>query len=80
MKRFKIFLKSEKDIKEAMKHPHKLRAGAKKRKKLKSKEDKFHAVMKEWKRGTLMSGSGQKVTDRKMAIAIAMSESGQGKK
>jgi hypothetical protein len=34
-------------------------------------------VMREKKRGTLKSGSGRKVTSRKQAIAIAMSESGQ---
>lgn len=36
--------------------------------------------MKEWKRGTLHSGSGQIVTNPKQAIAIGMSESGQGNK
>ena len=37
-------------------------------------------VMKEYKSGALKSSSGQKVTDRKQAVAIAMSESGQKKK
>jgi hypothetical protein len=38
--------------------------------------DKVHKVMGEYKRGTLHSGSkkGPKVTNRKQAIAIAMSE------
>jgi hypothetical protein len=36
--------------------------------------DKIHKVMKEEKEGTLKSGSGKKVTDRKQAIAIALSE------
>jgi len=36
-------------------------------------------VMRERKRGTLKSGSGRKVTSRKQAIAIAMSESGQSR-
>lgn len=30
--------------------------------------------MKEYKKGTLKSGSGKKVTKRKQAIAIALSE------
>ena len=38
--------------------------------------DKVHKVMHEYKTGTLHSGSkkGPKVTNRKQAIAIAMSE------
>jgi hypothetical protein len=38
--------------------------------------EKMHKVMKEYKMGTLHSGSsrGPKVTDRKQAIAIAISE------
>lgn len=43
-------------------------------------DKKVKKVMKEYKAGTLKSGSGQKVTDRKQAVAIAMSESGQAKK
>jgi hypothetical protein len=35
---------------------------------------KVHKVMKEKKEGTLKSGSGQKVTSRKQAVAIALSE------
>lgn len=35
--------------------------------------------MSEHKAGTLLSGSGAKVTSRKQAVAIAMSESGQSK-
>jgi len=31
-------------------------------------------VMKEYKEGTLKSGSGKKVTKRKQAVAIALSE------
>jgi hypothetical protein len=41
---------------------------------------KVSRVMKEHKRGTLRSGSGRKVKNRKQAIAIAMSESGQSGK
>lgn len=35
---------------------------------------KVEKVMREKKRGTLRSGSGQKVTSRKQAIAIGLSE------
>ncbi len=63
----------DKVIKKAMKHPDKLGAGAKKRKHLPAK-DKVEVVMKEFKRGTLNSGSGQKVTNPKQAIAIGLSE------
>ncbi len=65
--------------KEAMHHPDKLGAGAKKRKKLPAKE-KVGVVLSEFKRGTLNSGSGAKVTKRPQAIAIAMHEAGISKK
>lgn len=65
--------KKEERAKKAMKHPDKLGAGAKKRKKLPAKE-KVGVVMKEFKRGTLNSGSGAKVTNPKQAIAIGLSE------
>ena len=71
--------KHEKTVKKAMKHPDKLGAGAKKRKHLKAK-DKVEVVMKEFKRGTLNSGSGKKVTNPKQALAIGYSEAGKGKK
>jgi len=35
---------------------------------------KIHKVMSEKKEGTLKSGSGKKVTSRKQAVAIALSE------
>lgn len=35
---------------------------------------KVHKVMREFKSGTLKSSSGQRVTSRKQAVAIAMSE------
>ena len=35
---------------------------------------KVHKVMKEYKEGTLKSGSGGKVKNRKQAVAIALSE------
>ena len=38
---------------------------------------KVHTVMKEHKQGTLKSGSGKKVTSRKQAVAIALSEARQ---
>jgi len=66
-------------IKKAMKHPDKLGAGAKKRRKLAPK-DKKKVVMEEFKRGTLNSGSGQKVTNPKQAVAIAYSEARRAKK
>jgi len=65
--------KHEKRIKKAMRHKDVLGAGAKKRKKLPPK-DKVEVVMKEFKRGTLNSGSGSKVTNPKQAIAIGLSE------
>ena len=37
-------------------------------------KSKIHKVMKEKKQGTLKSGSGKKVTSRKQAVAIALSE------
>jgi|GEM_PF-1793360 len=43
-------------------------------------QEKVKTVMKEFKEGTLHSSSGDKVTNPKQAIAIAMSESGQSKK
>lgn len=49
------------------------------KKKVKGK-NKVGIVMGEYKRGTLRSGSGKKVTNKKQAIAIAMHESGQTKK
>ena len=46
----------------------------------KSKADKKVAkVMREHKKGKLKSSSGKKVTNRKQAIAIAMSEAGKSK-
>jgi hypothetical protein len=43
--------------------------------------DKVEKAMHEKKRGTLKSGSGKKVTSRKQAIAIGLSEARQeGKK
>jgi hypothetical protein len=42
-------------------------------------KSKVEKVMHEHKKGTLRSGSGEKVKSRKQAIAIAMSESGQSK-
>lgn len=47
----------------------------------KSKKDKkVEKVMGEYKRGELKSGSGAKVTSKKQAVAIAMSEAGMSKK
>jgi hypothetical protein len=66
-------------VKKAMHHPDVLGAGAKKRKHLKPK-DKVGVVMSEFKRGTLHSGSGEKVTNPRQGIAIALSEAGLSKK
>jgi len=41
--------------------------------------DKVQKVMHEFKSGKLKSSSGSKVTDRKQAIAIALSEARRGK-
>lgn len=49
------------------------------------KKDKVGKVMSEYKRGTLRTGKpgpgkGGKVTSRKQAIAIALSEAGKSRK
>lgn len=46
----------------------------------KSGQPKVHKVMHEFKTGSLKSSNGKKVTSRKQAIAIAMSEAGKSKK
>lgn len=46
----------------------------------KKQQKKVEKVMGEYKEGTLKSSSGSKVTSKKQAIAIALSESGQSKK
>ena len=43
----------------------------------KKASEKVEEVMKERKKGTLKSGSGKKVTSRKQAIAIGLSEAGK---
>jgi hypothetical protein len=43
----------------------------------KGQKAKVETVMREFKDGDLKSGSGDKVTNRKQAVAIALSESGQ---
>ena len=40
----------------------------------KKAEDKIHKVLREFKEGDLKSSSGRKVTSRKQAIAIGLSE------
>ena len=44
------------------------------------KKTKVQKVMGEYKRGTLKSSSGKKVTKRKQAVAIAHSEARRAKK
>jgi hypothetical protein len=67
----------ENAIRQAMKHRDVLGAGAEKRKSL-PPEGKFEAVMREYKRGTLRSGSGEHVKKRAQALAIAFSEKRKG--
>ena len=47
---------------------------------MKNGKKKVSKVMKEYGKGKLKSGSGQKVTSQKQAIAIALSEAGMSKK
>ena len=44
------------------------------------KQAKVSKVMREYKGGKLKSSSGRKVTGRKQAVAIALSEARRGKK
>ena len=44
------------------------------------KRRKMGKVMGEYKRGTLYSSSGKKVTKHSQAVAIGLSESGQSRK
>ena len=62
-----------------MDHPDKLGAGAAKREHLDPKQ-KREVVMKEFDRGTLHSGSGEKVTNPMQAVAIGYSEAEKAKK
>lgn len=41
--------------------------------------EKIGKVMSEFRKGTLRSSSGEKVTDRKQAVAIALSEEKQAR-
>jgi hypothetical protein len=43
-------------------------------------QDKVAKVMREYKTGKLKSSSGDKVTNQKQAVAIAMSEAGMKQK
>lgn len=45
----------------------------------KKQNAKVEKVMGEYKEGALKSSSGKKVTDKKQAVAIAMSEAGMSK-
>lgn len=45
-----------------------------------SKEQKVRFVMDEFAKGKLHSSNGDLVTDRKQAVAIAMSEAGMARK
>ena len=46
----------------------------------KQRQAKVRKVLKEFKAGTLKSSSGEKITDRRRAIAIALSEAGMSMK
>jgi hypothetical protein len=46
----------------------------------KAAQAKVSKVMHEWKAGTLKSSSGQKITNQKQAIAVALSEAKRKKK
>lgn len=52
----------------------------KKSKETPAQKNKIKKVMDEYKKGELKSSSGQKVTNEKQAIAIALSEAGISKK
>lgn len=65
-------------VAKAMQHADTPHAGAVARAHLSPKND-AEAIMREYNRGTLYSGSGHKVHDPQQAKAIAMSESGQSK-
>jgi len=45
-----------------------------------AKQKKVSKVMREYKGGKLKSSSGKKVTSRKQAVAIALSEAGMARK
>jgi len=65
-----------KDIQEALKHKDELGAGAAKRRKLPPKK-RMWAVLEEYKKGTLNSGSGHRAKSKAQALAIGL---GEGKK
>ena len=46
----------------------------------KKQQKKIKKVMDEWKAGTLLDSHGNKITDRKQVLAVALSEAGLSKK
>lgn len=64
--------RSERKVRTALKHKNILGAGVKKRKNL-NRSENASAIMREFKRGTLHSGSGAIVKNKKQAIAIIAS-------
>lgn len=62
------------NVKQALQHKDELGEGAKRRRQLKTRKEIMEAVLLEFRRGTLRAGSGEHVTDRKQALAIALSE------
>ena len=70
-----------KKVQKALKHPDRLGAGAKARRKAGlSESETYEAVMAEFNRGTLNSGSGHRVGSRAQAKAIAASEARRNKR
>jgi hypothetical protein len=47
---------------------------------VKASRNKVHTVMREFKEGKLKSGSGHRVTSKRQALAIALSEAGLSRK
>jgi len=65
----------------ALKHKNIFGAGARNREKYNlTPKQKIEVVMKEFKRGTLHSGSGKIVHKKNQALAIALSESRKAKR
>jgi len=71
-------MKKQQHSKSAMKHPDLPGEGSKKRSKIKDPKTKIATVMEEYKQGTLHSGKSKApVSNRKQAVAIALSEARQ---
>ena len=72
--------KSNTKIQKALRHKNVLGAGARARRKARlTPDEEYAAIMREFKRGTLHSGSGKIVKNPKQAVAIAASENERNK-